>query len=108
LRARSHRKDTISYLQITDESDVEQIVEFVPKHYLATLREQTSLSKVVSAILDALSQLPDYYREAFLLRYMEDMNVNEIAEFLGVPTSTVEGRIFNARKLIRERLEKLL
>ncbi|MCX7703944.1 MAG: RNA polymerase sigma factor [Planctomycetota bacterium] len=108
LRSLSRRKENISYSQFVDLQDVEHLYELVPKHYLSTLKERKILSKAISAVLDALSQLPDYYRESFLLRYMEDMSIEEIAKFLGVPNSTVEGRVFNARQLIRKQLEKLL
>jgi RNA polymerase sigma-70 factor (ECF subfamily) len=54
-----------------------------------------------------LSELPEHYRMAFVLRTFDDLSYDEIAEALGCPTGTVKSRINQARKMLRERLEHL-
>lgn len=54
-----------------------------------------------------LSELPEHYRMAFVLRTFDDLSYDEIAETLGCPTGTVKSRINQARKMLRERLEHL-
>ena len=49
------------------------------------------------------SALPAEYREALILREMEDMSYREIAETTGVPIGTVMSRLARARALLRER-----
>jgi DNA-directed RNA polymerase specialized sigma24 family protein len=38
---------------------------------------------------------------------MEDLSMKEIAQFLDVPISTVEGRLHKSRAYIRERMKKI-
>lgn len=107
LRARK-RKESISFSHLMERMDEEKMFELVPRDYLESLKEKKVLSRAVDVVMDAVSELAEHYREAFLLRYMSGMSVPEIADFLGLPVSTVEGRIFNARQSVRQRLEKLL
>jgi RNA polymerase sigma-70 factor (ECF subfamily) len=55
----------------------------------------------------AIQGLPDEFREALVLREMEDMSYREIATVTGVPIGTVMSRLARARALLRARwLEK--
>ena len=51
--------------------------------------------------------LSDEEREAIALRFGADLTVPEIAEVLGEPLTTVEGRVYRALRKLRERLEPL-
>jgi RNA polymerase sigma-70 factor, ECF subfamily len=53
----------------------------------------------------ALAQLPDEYRTALVLKEMDDLKYEEIAELLGVPLGTVRSRIHRARQELRARLQ---
>jgi RNA polymerase sigma-70 factor, ECF subfamily len=52
----------------------------------------------------SLMQLPPEYREALVLKYVEEISVAEIAHVLGVSEHAVESRLARARKLLRKRL----
>lgn len=52
------------------------------------------------AVHQALLQLPGEYRVALVLRYLEGLSYQEVADALGVPLSTVETRIFRAKKML--------
>ena len=52
----------------------------------------------------AIARLPDDLRTVVHARYLEDTPVRTVAALLGVPESTVEGRLYRARKLLREQL----
>ena len=55
--------------------------------------------------LDAmLALLPEEFREALVLREMEDLSYREIAAITGVPIGTVMSRLARARALLRERI----
>jgi RNA polymerase sigma-70 factor (ECF subfamily) len=69
--------------------------------------EKAQLGRNVQRVLSAIEQLPEYYRVAFVLKYMEDLSMKEIAQFLDVPISTVEGRLHKSRAYIRERMKKI-
>jgi len=55
-------------------------------------------------IREALLALPENNRLALLLHCVEGLAYDEIADFLGVPRSTIHGRIARARQELRERL----
>ena len=48
-------------------------------------------------------QLPEEMKIPLLLRVLQELSYEEIAEILAVPVQTVKNRIFNARKLLREK-----
>jgi RNA polymerase sigma-70 factor (ECF subfamily) len=54
---------------------------------------------------DALAELSDEFREAFLLSEVEGLDYGAIAAFTRVPVGTVRSRIHRARSKLRELLE---
>ena len=50
---------------------------------------------------DGLERLPELYREAFVLRDLEEMTTAEVAEVLGVEPATVRQRVHRARLMLR-------
>jgi RNA polymerase sigma-70 factor (ECF subfamily) len=49
-----------------------------------------------------LSAVPEIHREVLLMRYIDEMSLEEIANALGIPLGTVKSRIHNALKLLAE------
>ncbi len=49
-----------------------------------------------------LATLSDEEREAIALRYGADLTVPEIAKLIGVPLSTIEGRVYRALRKLRD------
>ncbi len=54
---------------------------------------------------NALRQLPDKQREAFILFEVEQLSMNEVAHVLGVPSGTAKARVHYARQCLRRQLE---
>ena len=50
----------------------------------------------------AVSCLSELHREVLLMRFVDDMKVQDIARALGVPLGTVKSRLHNALKTLRE------
>ena len=59
-------------------------------------------------LLHMLRTLSPEHREVIVLRELQGMTYDEIAETLGVPQGTVESRLFRARQGLRERLKDYL
>ncbi len=58
-----------------------------------------------SGILEEqMAALPALYREALVLRFEEDMKLEEIAEVTGAPLSTVKSRVQRAIETLRRRM----
>lgn len=57
-----------------------------------------------TVIQEALDQLPEGYRTAFILRAYGDLSYADIAEQLGIPVQTVRSRLFRAKAMLRSLL----
>lgn len=69
--------------------------------------ERTAERNELQAIVQsALAELDHKHRAALVLYYLHDYSIQEIAEITGVPEGTVKSRLFHARKLLRQRLER--
>jgi len=66
---------------------------------------QTELKVHVEA---ALAQVPEPYRTALVLRDMEELSYEEIAEITSSTMGTVKSRITRGREQLRKRLERYL
>ncbi|MEA3399860.1 MAG: sigma-70 family RNA polymerase sigma factor [Armatimonadota bacterium] len=55
---------------------------------------------------EALSEIPEVFREAVVLCDMHGMSYNEIAEALDIPIGTVRSRIARGRGLLQEKLRE--
>ncbi len=64
--------------------------------------------ELAQALNGALSQLPDEYREAILLRDVEALTAPEAADSLGISVPALKSRLHRARAALREALEPVL
>lgn len=55
-------------------------------------------------VWEEIAMLPPSFREVLEFRYRDGCSYKEIASRLRVPVSTVNGRIYEARRALRERL----
>lgn len=63
--------------------------------------------QVADTIKTAIEALPEELRNAILLREIEGLSYEEIAETMGCPIGTVRSRIFRAREAITEQLRQV-
>ena len=57
------------------------------------------------AMIEALDSLPADYAMPLRLRFLDEMPLDRIAAFMGVPLSTVKWRIHHGKKLLRTKVE---
>ena len=57
-------------------------------------------------VQEQLSQLPAKYRIVLILRHLQEMTYEEMAQILTMPIGTIKTHLFRARNLLKERLEK--
>ena len=65
-------------------------------------------SELRTLMQTALNTLSDNHREILVMREVQDLSYEEIAEALGVPKGTVMSRLFHARKKLLEVTEPML
>ncbi len=56
-------------------------------------------------VREHLSQLPAKYRVVLVLRHLQELTYEEMAEILTMPIGTIKTHLFRARNLLKERLE---
>jgi len=57
------------------------------------------------AMIRALDSLPADYAMPLRLRFLDEMPLERIAAFMGVPLSTVKWRIHHGKKLLKAKVE---
>jgi RNA polymerase sigma-70 factor (ECF subfamily) len=72
-----------------------------PEHLLLT-------EEISNTIEQAIADLPDELRTAILLREVDGMTYEEIAQSMDCPVGTVRSRIFRAREAIDKRIRPLM
>jgi len=66
--------------------------------------EQVAMEELERNVADELTQLPPLYREALVLRNVEELSYEDIAVLLGCKLGTIKSRIARAREELRKRL----
>jgi RNA polymerase sigma-70 factor (ECF subfamily) len=67
--------------------------------------ERLALSRELGALMEsAVDRLPDGSREVFILRQVEGMSTEEVADTLGVSDAVVKTRLSRARAVLRREL----
>jgi len=95
----------------TTETDIDEAENFDEGDQLRDVNTPDSmlLSKQVGeAVNRAIERLPEDLRTAIVLRELEGLSYEEIAETMNCPIGTVRSRIFRAREAIAEELRPLL
>lgn len=67
--------------------------------------QETSSKQTLALIEQALAELPPRQREAFLLRYWEEMDVAETAQVMGCSEGSVKTHSFRAVHALAEKLK---
>jgi RNA polymerase sigma-70 factor, ECF subfamily len=74
----------------------------------ATPFDQLAAQEIQVAVQGALQQVPEVFRGAVILRDLEGLSYEEVAEVLDVSVGTVKSRILRGRRALKEILEPLL
>ena len=66
--------------------------------------EAVERAEVRNLIRLAVEQLPDIYRQVFLMRDVEELTINETAEALNIRIPSVKVRLHRARMMLQKQL----
>jgi RNA polymerase sigma-70 factor, ECF subfamily len=70
-----------------------------------TPEKQVILSETQMQIRHAIDTLPEKYKSVVVLRYLNDLSLQEISEVLNMPVTTVKTRVHRGREYLRKKLE---
>jgi RNA polymerase sigma-70 factor (ECF subfamily) len=74
----------------------------------ATPFDRLASNEMQAVVRRALAQVPEVFRGAVILRDIEGMSYEEVAEILEISVGTVKSRILRGRRALRELLDPLL
>jgi RNA polymerase sigma-70 factor (ECF subfamily) len=82
--------------------DVSDISSHVP-HRDSSLESRLIANEQLTLVWESVAQLSERQRNVFLLRFLEEMELSEIASVTGLPVSTVKTHLYRALATIRAR-----
>ncbi len=100
---RKKKLPTVSIDQPLDEEDGPLTLQ-IPDQGPSVVRK-LELAEIRERIERALEAVPETLRELFVLRHVNEFSYEEIADIKGLPVGTVKNRVFQAKELLRKRME---
>ncbi|UUZ97648.1 RNA polymerase sigma factor SigW [Paenibacillus sp. P25] len=70
--------------------------------------EQLVLSETQTQIRESIDTSPEKYKAVVILRYLQDLSLQEISDVLSMPVTTIKTRLHRGRDFLRKKLEKIL
>lgn len=70
-----------------------------------TPESEMLLSETQRIIHESIESLPAKYKTIMLLRYIQDLSLQEISEVLDLPVTTIKTRVHRGREFLRKKLE---
>ena len=82
----------------------EEIAKLQPDDKAQQLFEKVEQKEQCRQVLQAVQELPEKYRQVFMLAYSGDLTYGNIAEILDIPVTTVQIRLVRARRMIYDKV----
>ena len=82
--------------------EAEHILEEVNKQKRAEVILELRARQAI--VREQIEKLPAKYRSVLILRHLQEMTYEEMADFLSIPIGTIKTHLFRARHLLKERL----
>jgi RNA polymerase sigma-70 factor, ECF subfamily len=88
-------------------ADLESASRRIPDRDLSP-ESRALANEQLAAVWDAMESLPERQRTVFLLRFVEDMDLLEIAAATGLREGTVKVHLFRALQSVRKRIGRVV
>ena len=100
----SRKKTSVSLEALTNPGDDSNATPLEFASSELTPFDRTHMGEESRRIDSALSHLEAVQREVVMLRFQEDMSLDEIAQVTGAPLSTVKSRLYRGLEALKPRL----
>jgi RNA polymerase sigma factor (sigma-70 family) len=104
--AYQHRVFGVALRMLRDRTEGEETLTRLASD--ANAAERVERGELEAALHRAIAELPDERRLVVVLRDLEGLSYEEIAEALALPLNTVRSRLHRARMDLKEKLERFL
>jgi RNA polymerase sigma-70 factor (ECF subfamily) len=94
-------------LEMTVDNGETKLGDLLRESHLAP-NESLERDEQINQVKEALADIPEELRTPLVLVEYEDMSQAEVAAVLNCTPKSVENRLYRARKLLREKLSRLL
>lgn len=112
-------KNRAKYLKVRHAGEQDELEEVAERHELggkasanvAQLErpdEAMAGREIERIVQKSIARIEETFRECLVLRDVEELSYEEIGEITGLPEGTVKSRIFRARAMLREMVEREL
>jgi RNA polymerase sigma-70 factor (ECF subfamily) len=101
MLAKQSRRNEQS-LEVEDEDDKQRTMELADHRY--TPEQIVENAELRSVLSEAIAALPDQQREVIVLRDIQGLSYDEIANVLSLEPGTVKSRLSRARENLRKKL----
>ncbi len=102
IQKRSARKNFVELAEVETAEE-----QFMPKRresWKSNPEQLYGKQETHRIVEDAIQSLPEIYREAFVLRDVEEMSAEEAAQVLSISVPALKSRLLRARLMMRETL----
>ena len=107
-RSRLRRAGVLRMESIDDTPEEGHISPAILRDWREVPSEALERKEVRQMLQKAITNLPEKYREVFLLRDVEEMNIVETAAALSITVGNVKVRLHRARLMLQKQLTPLL
>ena len=87
-----------------DENDLDKDFPFLSRIDGADPQDVVRRGEIATRLREALAALPDYHRGVILMREIEGLSYEEMAQAMGVSKGTIMSRLFHARQKLQKAL----
>ncbi|HKD26917.1 MAG TPA: RNA polymerase sigma factor, partial [Xanthobacteraceae bacterium] len=103
------RRPTVELSTLDAESQDEMRIISFPLTTANADPERAVAQREIRRLMErAIDDLPETFRMVFVMREIEELSVEETADFLGIPQATVKTRLHRAHRLLRQTLDEQL
>ena len=96
------KRKRASFATLADVSGINDAIADASRNPHAILEKKEAVMRLIAAI----DSLPEKYRTVVILRHLERLGYDEMANILKCPKGTIKSRIHKARLLLAEKLQK--
>lgn len=97
----------VAYEQVRQSDRQARVVERSEEPASGPVGDSLETDEQILLMRVALAQLPEQHRLVLAMKYLEGASCKEIADRLEIGTEAAKSRLFEARKLLRNRMESL-